>query len=82
VGSNQASNGADEIETEAILSYLEKDLPSGPTSDPPFSIGMDCGEKNVKRFVMNNYFGIGVDAEVALKFHQLREEKPQYFRSR
>lgn len=30
---------------------------------------------------MNNYLGIGVDAKVALEFHEMRESYPQWFQS-
>jgi len=30
---------------------------------------------------MNNYLGVGVDAKVALEFHELREAYPQWFQS-
>lgn len=31
---------------------------------------------------MNNYFGIGIDAELCLDFHNAREENPNKFNSR
>ena len=34
-----------------------------------------------KRKAMNNYLGIGVDAKVALEFHEMRESYPQWFQS-
>jgi diacylglycerol kinase (ATP) len=35
-----------------------------------------------ERAVMNNYFGIGIDAKISLDFHQKREEHPEKCRSR
>ena len=39
-------------------------------------------EDNAQTFVMNNYFGIGLDADVSLEFHNKREAKPEKFNSR
>eukprot|EP00931_Biecheleriopsis_adriatica_P056645 TRINITY_DN33572_c0_g1_i1.p1 TRINITY_DN33572_c0_g1~~TRINITY_DN33572_c0_g1_i1.p1 ORF type:complete len:567 (-),score=130.66 TRINITY_DN33572_c0_g1_i1:32-1732(-) len=39
-------------------------------------------EREPKTTVMNNYFGIGVDAAVALDWHQMRESRPDLFVSR
>jgi len=39
-------------------------------------------DAKVKESIMNAYLGVGIDAEIALKFHNLREEMPGLFRSR
>ena len=40
------------------------------------------GSSESRRIFMNNYLGIGLDAEIALDFHQAREENPDKFSSR
>lgn len=35
-----------------------------------------------EKSVMNNYFGIGIDAKISLDFHNKREENPVKSRSR
>lgn len=47
---------------------------------------MDPDENVLEGFyekaVMNNYFGIGIDAKITLDFHNKREEHPEKCRSR
>ncbi|XP_025989961.1 diacylglycerol kinase theta isoform X2 [Solenopsis invicta] len=44
--------------------------------------GGTTSEDNTQIYVMNNYFGIGVDADLCLDFHNAREENPNKFKSR
>jgi len=39
-------------------------------------------EDKTEMFVMNNYFGLGIDADICLDFHMAREENPNKFNSR
>lgn len=47
-----------------------------------FHSGGAQNEDNSQIFVMNNYFGIGIDADLCLDFHNAREENPNQFNSR
>ena len=42
----------------------------------------NTNEDNTEIYVLNNYFGIGIDADVCLDFHTAREENPNKFNSR
>lgn len=39
-------------------------------------------QEKEKTIVMNNYLGIGLDADITLGFHLAREENPEKFNSR
>ncbi|CAH1101865.1 unnamed protein product, partial [Psylliodes chrysocephalus] len=45
-------------------------------------VASSTSEDNSQIFVMNNYFGIGIDADLCLDFHNAREENPGKFISR
>ncbi|KAK3725289.1 hypothetical protein RRG08_005349 [Elysia crispata] len=60
-----------EKEQDETKMAIANDTNSANTTEDPTSI-----------FVMNNYFGIGIDAELCLDFHIAREEKPDKFNSR
>lgn len=49
-----------------------------PLMDPDETLNEGYYEK----CVMNNYFGIGIDAKISLDFHNKREEHPEKCRSR
>ncbi|XP_037051985.1 diacylglycerol kinase theta isoform X3 [Bradysia coprophila] len=51
------------------------------TSNPQVT-GATQSEDNSQMLVMNNYFGIGIDADLCLDFHNAREENPNKFNSR
>ena len=42
----------------------------------------NTNEDNTEIYVMNNYFGMGIDADFSLDFHTAREENPNKFNSR
>ena len=42
----------------------------------------NTNEDTSRIYVMNNYFGIGIDAELSLDFHEAREANPDKFNSR
>ncbi|XP_029964099.1 diacylglycerol kinase delta isoform X2 [Salarias fasciatus] len=48
----------------------------------PFGCDLDSMECYTEKCVMNNYFGIGLDAKISLDFNNKRDEHPEKCRSR
>jgi diacylglycerol kinase (ATP) len=74
--------GYSEEKLSPILSKIERAIPV-PLDRWVISTSVNKdGVEQEARHVMNNYFSIGVDAEVALAFHKLRMEAPALCSSR
>ncbi|UYV61515.1 DGKQ [Cordylochernes scorpioides] len=77
----------DVIEAEEIwldrwtVVFHSDEKPEGAAGTPTTSSAA-TSEDNTAIFVMNNYFGIGLDADLCLDFHNAREEHPDRFNSR
>lgn len=46
------------------------------------TLDSEIPQEKDKSVVINNYFGIGLDADIALDFHLAREDNPEKFNSR
>ena len=58
---------------------VDEGAASSPTTPPSPSTPVSPSEKAI---TMNNYLGFGLDAEIALDFHEARELRPEKFSSR
>ncbi|CAF1103121.1 unnamed protein product [Adineta steineri] len=56
--------------------------PTDATAALPIVLQGSTNEDKTEMFVMNNYFGLGLDADICLDFHMAREENPNKFNSR
>ncbi|XP_078470144.1 diacylglycerol kinase delta-like isoform X2 [Lampetra planeri] len=54
----------------------------GACVSPSIAPDADSLEGYTEKCVMNNYFGIGLDAKISLDFNNRREEHPEKYRSR
>ncbi|XP_029314371.1 diacylglycerol kinase eta isoform X7 [Cottoperca gobio] len=72
-----ASIAGSSIISKMLLANID---PFGAT--PFIDPDLDSLEGYMERCVMNNYFGIGLDAKISLEFNNKREEHPEKCRSR
>ncbi|XP_065179146.1 diacylglycerol kinase eta-like [Sycon ciliatum] len=83
-GVSTMSAGTNTVSMASSSHSLHRNMAQQPP--PEFRCNLACsqpipqGEREIS--VMNNYFGIGLDAKVSLDFHNLREEHPERCRNR
>lgn len=78
----------DVIEAEDIrldrwtVVFRPQEGPEGDGAEGVKKSQIQESEDNAQIFVMNNYFGIGLDADLCYAFHTEREHNPEKFNSR
>ena len=45
-------------------------------------MSVHCNRERFEKCVINNYFGLGLDAKISLEFNQFRNDHPEVCRSR
>ncbi len=83
--STTASTATSSAITKADAKRKNKCKLHPPPSSDTTSLAIQEGTTNedkTEMFVMNNYFGLGLDADICLDFHMAREENPNKFNSR
>ena len=77
---------AEEIRLDrwTVVFRTDEPVPKEDKSGLPVSTSskQNQTEDNTAIYVMNNYFGLGIDADLCLGFHNAREENPDKFNSR
>ncbi|CAJ0958372.1 unnamed protein product, partial [Mesorhabditis belari] len=79
---------ADEVRLDRwAVVFHEEERTQPPTAPTPEGSAeaegmMNNPEDQTSMIIMNNYFGIGIDADVCLKFHNKRDANPEKFQSR
>ncbi|KAI6233488.1 Diacylglycerol kinase [Aphelenchoides fujianensis] len=71
----------------AVVFHEEERTPQQPTTsthdqNAEHDQTMSNPEDQTSMIIMNNYFGIGIDADVCLQFHNKRDANPEKFSSR
>ena len=79
--SESLSESSDSSEPPASAHPLSFELPASPISAATVA-AVSGDQDSLKMATMNNYFGIGIDAELSLAFHLAREENPEKCTSR
>ncbi|XP_065353265.1 diacylglycerol kinase theta isoform X2 [Cloeon dipterum] len=78
----------DKADDSKLQQIANSTAAAAKVSQTPFTLSQrfltagSTSEDNTQIFVMNNYFGIGIDADLCLDFHNAREENPNKFNSR
>ncbi|RWS13942.1 diacylglycerol kinase theta-like protein [Dinothrombium tinctorium] len=75
---------AEEIRLDrwTVVFHTDEAVKSEDKPGLPANSSGSTSEDNTAIYVMNNYFGIGIDADLCLGFHNAREENPDKFNSR
>ena len=75
---------AEEVRLDRWTVIFHSDEAKPPEQLPglPSNVSSSTSEDNAAIYVMNNYFGLGIDADLCLGFHNAREENPERFNSR